>query len=95
MGEKIDYNIKEEKGFYSYFAVHSIDSGVLESVDITDEAMKHIVENHIIKKPGDWIDAFTGANTTLGCLIMKFDNLEQMLHMMDCSNEWCSVKLKN
>ena len=95
MGEKIDYNIKEEKGFYSYFAVHSIDSGVLESVDITDEAMEHIVENHIIKKPGDWIDAFTGANTTLGCLIMKFDNLEQMLHMMDCSNEWCSVKLKN
>lgn len=95
MGEKIDYNIKEEKGFYSYFAVHSIDSGVLESVDITDEAMKHIVENHIIKKPGDWIDAFTGANTTLGCLIMKFDNLEQMLHMMDCSNEWCSVKLKD
>ena len=34
------------------------------------------------------------ANTTLGILIMKFDSLEQMLHMMDHSDEWIQVVLK-
>ena len=54
----------------------------------------HVVENHLIKKPGDEIKAFTGANTTLGILLMRFDSMEQMLHMMDHSEEWIQVFLQ-
>ena len=54
----------------------------------------NIVENHILKKPGDSISAFTGANTTLGILLMRFDSMEQMLHRMDHSEEWIRVVLK-
>lgn len=94
MGERIDTNFfGTTSGYWSYYAVHSLNDGILKEIHINDEAKKHIVENHIIKKPGDRISSFTGANTTLGCLLMKFDSMEQMLDMMDNSDKWITVKL--
>lgn len=81
----------EPTGFYSYYAVHSLKDGMLKEIRISDEGCRHIVENHILAKPGDSVKAFTGANTTLGCLIMSFDSLEQMLDMMDHSEKWIDV----
>ncbi len=92
MGEKIELNEYKPSGFYSYFAVHSLKEGIFKELWIEESAKAHIIENHIIKKAGDNIGAFTGANTTLGCFIMKFDDMQQMLHMMDNSSEWCRVK---
>lgn len=94
MGETITLKNTKPKGFYSYFAVHSLRDGVLEKIEFTDDGIKHILDNHIIKKAGDKIQAFTGANTTLGCLVMRFDSMEQMLYMMDNSETWCQVVLR-
>ena len=94
MGEMITLKNTKPKGFYSYFAVHSLRDGMLEKVEFTDDGLKHILDNHIIKKAGDKIQAFTGANTTLGCLVMRFDSMEQMLYMMDNSETWCQVVLR-
>ena len=58
-----------------------------------DTYEKHVLEDYITKRPGDEIHAFTGANTTLGCLVMRFDSMEQMLDMMDHSERWVSVQL--
>ena len=83
------------KGFWSYYAVHSLKDGILDKIEFADGIEeKHIVENHIIKKCGDKISAFTGANSTLGCLLMKFDSMEQMLDMMDHSEKWIKVVLR-
>ena len=81
----------EPTGFYSYYAVHSLKDGMLKEIRISDEGCRHIVENHILAKPGDSVKAFTGANTTLGCLIMSFDSLGQMLDMMDHSEKWIDI----
>lgn len=93
MGEKIE--IPEDaktEGFYAYYAVHSLQDGILKEIKIKPEVEKeHIVENHILVKPGDVIKAFTGANTTLGILLMKFDGMEQMLDMMDNSENWIQI----
>lgn len=95
MGEIIDISsFGKPDGFYSYYAVHSLKDGILDRIEFTEEGKKHIIENHIIKRAGDKIFAFTGANTALGCLVMKFDSFEQMIHMMDHSEEWCKVILK-
>ena len=94
MGEKIDCTeFGKPSGFWSYYAVHSLKNGILKEIKITEEGKKHIVENHIIKNSGDGISAFTGANTTLGCLLMRFDSMEQMLDMMDNSESWINVVL--
>ena len=42
-------------------------------------------------KPGDNVYAFTGANTCIGILIMRFDSMDQMLDMMDNSEKWIQV----
>lgn len=82
-------------GYWSYYAVHSTKDGILDRIEIDPSVEKaNIVENHILKKPGDSIRAFTGANTTLGILLMRFDSMEQMLRRMDHSEEWIRVVLK-
>lgn len=94
MGEHIDCdNFGEPEGYYAYYAVHSLTDGILQQVHFEENAQ--ILENHLLVKPGDAVKAFTGANTTLGCLIMKFDSMEQMLDMMDHSEKWCCVELKH
>lgn len=93
MGEHIDVSdFGKPSGYYAYYAVHSLQDGILKEIKIN--APEHIIENHILVKPGDKIKAFTGANTTLGCLLMKFDSMEQMLDMMDHSEKWIEVILK-
>ena len=95
MGDYIDIGkFGEPSGFYSYFAIHSLKDGVLDKIEFSKEGENHIIEKHIIKAPGDKICSFIGANSTLGCLIMKFDSFEQMTHMMDNSQEWCNVVLR-
>lgn len=96
MGDDIDISkFGNPRGYYSYFAVHSLEDGILDTIEFSEEGKKHIIENHIVKMPGDVISSFIGANSTLGCLIMKFDSFEQMVHMMDNSQEWCKVVLKD
>lgn len=82
-------------GYWSYYAVHSLENGILEQIAIDPVVLENnIVENHILVQPGDKISAFTGANTTLGILLMKFDSMEQMLQVMDHSHEWIQVRVK-
>lgn len=95
MGEAITLHDNiQTSGFYAYYAVHSLRDGVLKEVSIADWAEKKIVENHLVKNPGDRISAFTGANTTLGCLLMRFESMEEMLDMMDHSEKWIRVILQ-
>jgi len=96
MGEDLSkLTFGEPSGYWAYFAVHSLRDGVLERIEIAPDVEKNnIRENHILKKTGDAIRAFTGANTTLGILLMEFDSMEQMLHMMDHSEEWIRIILK-
>ena len=95
MGHSFDFPSYNKNGFYSYYAVHSFENGILDKINISDEAKAHIVENHISVKPGDYVSKFVGSNSTLGCLIMKFDSEEQMLDMMDYSEKWINVSVKN
>ena len=96
LGEPIDCSgFGEEKGLWSYYAVHSYADGVLERVCIDPEVEKNnVVVSHMVKSPGEEIKAFTGANTTLGILLMKFDSMAQMLHMMDHSEEWIQIIMR-
>lgn len=96
MGEPIHGDISMDgTGFWAYYAVHSLRDGILKRIEIDEQVLKNnIVENHILRQPGDRIHAFTGANTTLGILVMKFDSMEQMLDMMDHSEKWIRIHLE-
>lgn len=94
MGEKIEIPTQvQSSGCWAYYAVHSLKDGILKQVVIDSEVEKnHVVENHLIVKPGDEIHSFIGANSTLGILVMKFDSLEQMLYMIEHADEWIQIE---
>lgn len=93
MGEDCnDIKMSEPKGYWSYYAVHSLKSGILKEIKIKEEVKKNnIVESHMNYKIGDKVPAFVGANGSLGVLIMKFNSMEEMLDMMDNSEKWIEV----
>ena len=94
MGEPIELpeQIKSQ-GYWAYYAVHSLKDGTLKQVVIDPEVERtHIVENHLIVKSGDEIHSFVGANSTLGILVMRFDNMEQMIHMIENADEWIQIE---
>ena len=93
MGEKINIpDLIKPDGYWAYYAVHSLRDGILKRVMIDPEVeRRHIVENHLLNRPGDEIHAFVGANSTLGILVMRFDSMEQMLEMIDASDRWIQI----
>ena len=96
MGEPISppENVKPN-GFASYYAVHSNQDGVLKCIDISDGFYhQHILEGFYIKQPGKPVYAFRGANTALGCFLMRFESMEEMLDLMDNPLKWIKVILR-
>lgn len=86
----------EPKGFASYYAVHSNRDGILAGIDIPDDFYRdHILEACHIALPGTPVKAFRGANTALGCYLMRFGSMEQMLDCMDHGEKWHSVFLSD
>ena len=96
MGEKINVEtVIEPQGFWAYYAVHSLKNGILKDISINESfAKEHIVENHLLKSVGDEVRSFTGANTTLGILLLRFETMDEMLRAMDHSEEWIQVEVE-
>ncbi len=95
MGERIELPEKTKtEGYWAYFAVHSLEDGIFDRLEISEEAKDKIIDDHLLKKPGDYVSQFTGANTTLGCYVMKFSSMDEMLDMMDNSGDWIKVCIK-
>ena len=89
MGEEIKLRAHAPEGYYSYFSLHSKKEGILK--DIMIDKSINIIENHINTKEGEKVKSYTGANTTLGCLIIKFKSMEEMLYKIDHFEEWQSI----
>lgn len=95
LGEEIVLSeVASMKGYWAYYALHSLQSGILDEIIIdADVKQNYLIESHILKRSGDKIEAFTGANTTLGILLMKFESMEQMLEMINNAEQWINIKL--
>ncbi len=96
MGEDCnDLIMKEPKGFWSCFMIHSQKEGDLDEVWIHPEFRRdNIVEFEMIIKEGEKVPLFTGSNGTLGTMILKFSSEDEMLEKMDNMNNYVHVILK-
>lgn len=74
LGEKLPQMNIRENGYFGYLIIHSEKEGLLESIIISPELKDVITEEYIYVQPGDYIEAFRGANTALGVLIVHFDD---------------------
>ena len=79
-------------GAWAEFIVHSNKAGRFVSLDIdSDFEVTHLIQNDLWVKPGDPIAEFTGANQTIGTLVLKFDSHEQAEECLAKPETWHKV----
>lgn len=61
--------------------------------DVIIIGARHLVQNDLWVKPGDEVSAFTGANQTIGTLVLKFDAHEQAEERLAKPDSWMTVKV--
>lgn len=82
-------------GVWCNYILHSSKEGTLVSVDIDAEFQKkHVRDIGLIAKPGDKIVPFTGANTSLGTLFLRFDSREELDKSLNNVSSWLSIQLQ-
>ena len=82
-------------GAWAEFIVHSNRAGKFVSLDIDPSfAEKHLVQNDLWVSPGDSISEFTGANQTIGTLVLKFDSHAQAEECLAKSSDWHKVVVR-
>jgi biotin carboxylase len=78
-----DLTMNPAVGYWSSYMVHALESGIFKEL-WTSERIKHkIVEQDIYVKPGDKVEKYMGSNHTIGTYILRFDSMDEMLHMID------------
>lgn len=79
-------------GAWAELIVHSNRVGRFVSLDIDPAfAAEHLVQNDLWVKPGDSVAEFTGANQTIGTLVLKFDSHAQAEGFLARPNDWHKV----
>ena len=90
-----ELHIEKTRGFWAYYALHSSKDGILKEIVIDDDFRKqHIAEDHITASAGDRVYDFVGANVSLGCLILKFDSMEEMLENITHPEKWLRIEVE-
>ncbi len=86
-----ELEMKNTKGYYSCYMVHSLQNGVVKEIWYSDEIKNNIIEENIFVKQGDRVNKFDGSNHTLGTMIMKFESQNEMLEKMDNMEKYLKV----
>lgn len=86
-----DLEMKDTKGFYSSYMLHSIKDGIVKDIWYSNEIKENIVEKMITVKVGDSVKKFDSSNETLGTMIMRFSSQEEMLEKMDNMENYLKV----
>lgn len=89
-----DLQMVNTNGFYSSYILHAQQDGKIESIQISEEIEKFIIQRNIFVKVGDKVEKFNGSNNTLGTFILKFDSVDEMTFYLDNRNSHIRVITK-
>jgi biotin carboxylase len=70
-------------GCWSSYMVHALEDGIYQGLWISERIKSRIIEEDIWVRPGESVRKYLGSNDTLGTMILRFENQEEMLEMMD------------
>ncbi len=92
LGEPCDITgMPEYKGFWYEHIIHARNTGIYKDIQIGDLVKDKIIEKDLWVKQGDKVNSFTGANETIGTLIMKFETEEEMIRITKNIDNYVSV----
>ena len=80
------------KDCYMIYVLHSQKNGIFKDLIIDpDFEKKHIIEKDLWVKPGDSVEAFSGANQSLGTLFLRFSNCEYIDLMLSNIDKYINI----
>lgn len=88
-------NLHQSSGYHSCYMLHSSQNGFFNGIEFDVSIQANIMEAFVFVKAGDAVQAFTGSNHTLGCLILKFDSAAEMLEKMVSMCERVRIIMSN
>ena len=72
-------------------ALHSYESGVFRGLELSEEAKPFLVEEDLWVRPGEQVEAFSGANKTIGTLVLNWpDRASRDAHMANL-DKWLHI----
>ncbi len=78
-------------GHWSYLALHSYESGRFLGLDLDEAARASLVDEDLWVAPGDAVEAFSGANKTIGTLVLNWPTEEMRDRCMADIPAWLSI----
>lgn len=81
-------------GNWAEIILHSEKDGIYGGIEIAETLSAKVVEKDLWVKPGDKVEAFSGANNAIGTLILRFDNVEEMKKAITSQSHWLKVIIK-
>ncbi|MGN0498287.1 MAG: ATP-grasp domain-containing protein [Acutalibacteraceae bacterium] len=82
-------------GHWGEVILHSNKDGIFEALDIDEDFLKNNVQElDLWINPGDEVHCFTGANETIGTLVIRCDSQEALNNALDSIHELVNVRIK-
>lgn len=79
-------------GYWAEIILHSERDGVFQSIEIDKTVEERfLIEKDIWVKTGDKVQGFTGANTTIGTLVLRFNTNEEMICCLSNQETWLKI----
>lgn len=91
--EDDNYKDLNYNGYWGEIILHSDFEGYFNEVIISPEIQKFVVELDIWVKKGDLIKPFTGANETIGTIVIRCDDQLQLNELVDNYKEWIKISV--
>ena len=93
-GGWVDLSDPVYDGFWAQVILHSDRDGVFKCLSVDDSVRRNVVEEALWVQPGELIERFSGANKSLGTLVLRFDSAEEADARMSSIRDWLKIELK-
>ena len=80
--EVVDMEQKPYNGCWAEIILHSDKTGIFRNLWVSEEIAHNVYERDLWIQPGDRVGAFTGANESVGTLVLKFETQERLKEVM-------------
>lgn len=92
VGENVyDIEQKDNEGCWAEVVLHSEKDGLFD-LFISDDMRKYVFEEDLWVSKGDKVDAFNGANNSVGTIVLRFPSEEELTCRLSNQEKWIKVK---
>ncbi|MDD3944804.1 MAG: ATP-grasp domain-containing protein [Bacteroidales bacterium] len=79
------------QGHWAEIILHSDKTGTFRELQISDCLKSEVIERDLWVKPGDGVRCFKGANDSIGTLVLKFQNENDLEEAISNQRKWLKV----